>query len=129
MSESVTIAQANFALNLIQEIGLNKSAVISPISISFALGMILLGANGNTAREIENAIAKGIIGDELHNHLLNVYNFINDNKNTVKMGNKVYFADNLQIFEYYKKQLQKFYNGNFQLTDFTDTQKAANVHI
>uniref|UniRef100_A0A914QZM3 Serpin domain-containing protein n=1 Tax=Panagrolaimus davidi TaxID=227884 RepID=A0A914QZM3_9BILA len=60
MHDSTTIAQANFALNLIRETRLEESTVISPISISFALGMVLLGAKGNTAKEIQDAIAKGL---------------------------------------------------------------------
>uniref|UniRef100_A0A914Y5F6 Semaphorin-1A n=1 Tax=Panagrolaimus superbus TaxID=310955 RepID=A0A914Y5F6_9BILA len=65
MCESIISGQADFALNLIREIGANESAVISPISISFALGMTLLGAKGNTAKEIQDSIAKESISEPI----------------------------------------------------------------
>uniref|UniRef100_A0A914PHX6 Serpin domain-containing protein n=1 Tax=Panagrolaimus davidi TaxID=227884 RepID=A0A914PHX6_9BILA len=56
---SIETAQANFAFNLIRETGTFESTILSPSSISVALGMILLGAKNNTAKEIQDAIAKG----------------------------------------------------------------------
>ena len=52
-------APTNFALNLLQENGLNESAVISPLSISVVLDMVLFGAKNNTSDEIKSVIAKG----------------------------------------------------------------------
>ena len=64
MSHPPMIAgQAKFAFDLLREtkaeVEGDESVVISPMSISVALGMVLLGSKDNTAKEIQFTIAKG----------------------------------------------------------------------
>lgn len=61
MLNSMIYAQTKFAFDLLREMPplQNVSTVFSPVSVSVALGMALLGADGNTAKEIQYAIANG----------------------------------------------------------------------
>ena len=54
-------AQAGFALNLLRDNGMNASTILSPISISIALAMVYFGAKENTAAQIRDTIAKGML--------------------------------------------------------------------
>uniref|UniRef100_A0A914R4R6 Serpin domain-containing protein n=1 Tax=Panagrolaimus davidi TaxID=227884 RepID=A0A914R4R6_9BILA len=49
-----------------------------------------------------------------------------ENRDTIKIANKIYFEENLRLYESYEMNIRNFYNGNFQLTDFSNTQKATN---
>lgn len=51
-------AQSDFALNLLRSQNALQSTILSPVSISIALAMTLLGAKEETARQIRSAIAK-----------------------------------------------------------------------
>uniref|UniRef100_A0A914PAQ1 Serpin domain-containing protein n=1 Tax=Panagrolaimus davidi TaxID=227884 RepID=A0A914PAQ1_9BILA len=58
--ELITEAQLGFALKLLHsQHNANSSTVFSPVSIATALAMMYLGAEGNTALEIKNALAGG----------------------------------------------------------------------
>lgn len=52
-------AQSDFALNLLRQQNALQSTIMSPISISIALAMVVLGAKDETAKQIRSAIAKG----------------------------------------------------------------------
>ena len=114
-------AQTNFALNLLQENGLSESAVISPLSISIALDLVLFGAKNNTAEEIKSIIAHGrqitwtIISKEVIsvNNDEEIHRFFSkiflDQKDGVKMANKIYCVDDLKICESYKSLIESYY--------------------
>uniref|UniRef100_A0AC34FG97 Serpin domain-containing protein n=1 Tax=Panagrolaimus sp. ES5 TaxID=591445 RepID=A0AC34FG97_9BILA len=114
-------AQAKFAFDLLQETQKDdNSTIISPTSISVALGMTLLGAKNNTAKEIANAIGKCLNDVEIHKHFSNILQILQEDsyKNVLKMANKVYFANDFNLLESFKKQIQEKYNGNFETVDF-----------
>lgn len=54
-------AQADFSVKLFQKsITENKNSLISPVSVSLALGMTANGANGETLKEFENLLGGGM---------------------------------------------------------------------
>uniref|UniRef100_A0AC34FIH7 Serpin domain-containing protein n=1 Tax=Panagrolaimus sp. ES5 TaxID=591445 RepID=A0AC34FIH7_9BILA len=80
MSQAMVNAQANFALNLLRDSNVTSSTILSPISISFALAMVYLGAKENTAAQIRNTIAKDIPEEEIHAYFSSVLSHINSKK-------------------------------------------------
>uniref|UniRef100_A0A914QUD4 Serpin domain-containing protein n=1 Tax=Panagrolaimus davidi TaxID=227884 RepID=A0A914QUD4_9BILA len=64
---SITEAQLGFALKLLQsQHNDNSSIVFSPVSIALAMAMINVGAQGNTAKQINDALAEGFLESEIH---------------------------------------------------------------
>lgn len=52
-------AQADYAINLLQQASPNGSAILSPFSVAVALSMIYAGAKGDTRREMTEVLARG----------------------------------------------------------------------
>uniref|UniRef100_A0A914Q4W0 Serpin domain-containing protein n=1 Tax=Panagrolaimus davidi TaxID=227884 RepID=A0A914Q4W0_9BILA len=89
--------------------------------------MALLGADGNTAKEIQSAIANGANIDDIHEHFSYINDFINNNINqdSLRMVNKVYFDEHLNLMDAYKNEIKEYYNGNFELVNFSDNETVA----
>ena len=58
-AEYVKTGGNEFALNLFKEVAGDETMVISPLSVTFALGMVDNGALGNTKSEIEKVLGYG----------------------------------------------------------------------
>ena len=64
--ELISLAQANFASNLLREVSMHngttapQSVVLSPISVAMALSMVLLGAENETAHEMDRLLAYNV---------------------------------------------------------------------
>uniref|UniRef100_A0A914QU24 Serpin domain-containing protein n=1 Tax=Panagrolaimus davidi TaxID=227884 RepID=A0A914QU24_9BILA len=71
--------QSEFTLNVLQKTGINSSTIFSPISITFVLAMIYLGAKDQTAAQIRSTIAPGINEEEIHCHFSSILSFIKEN--------------------------------------------------
>uniref|UniRef100_A0A914QN08 Serpin domain-containing protein n=1 Tax=Panagrolaimus davidi TaxID=227884 RepID=A0A914QN08_9BILA len=77
--ELITEAQLGFALKLLYlQHNDNSSTVFSPVSIATALAMMYLGAEGNTAEEIKNALAGDFSESVIHSHFTTMLKHIKD---------------------------------------------------
>ncbi|VDM12760.1 unnamed protein product [Wuchereria bancrofti] len=78
INSSTNYAHLNFAVDLMKEIGRNDGTEItSPASISIALFMIYLGANGKTKQELSKIFGRGkftLNGRKSNNYILNIAN-------------------------------------------------------
>jgi serpin B len=120
-------AQADFALNLLRDGGMNSSTILSPISISIALAMVYLGAKENTASQIRNTIAKGVSEDEIHSHFASVLELINSNNLSVTLesANRVYVKNDFKLLDSYVEGIKKHYSGELEEIDFAKASEAA----
>ena len=57
----------DFAFNLFRKVDTDKSQILSPLSITYALGMLNNGATGKTQQEINNTLGFGDAGAEAIN--------------------------------------------------------------
>ncbi|KAK2507085.1 hypothetical protein MC885_009767 [Smutsia gigantea] len=69
--DTVLEANGTFALNLLKKLGEDnsKNVFLSPVSISSALGMVFMGAKGNTAAQMARVLSfskSGGRGDDVH---------------------------------------------------------------
>lgn len=148
MSQAMVNAQADFALNLLRDSGVNSSTILSPISISIALAMVYLGAKENTATQIRNTIAKGLLlsqlqysftviflslldasEEEIHAHFSSVLSLINSNdlNVTLESANRVYLQNNFKLLDTYVEGIKKHYAGELEEIDFGQASAAASV--
>jgi serpin B len=120
-------AQADFALSLLRESGVNSSTILSPISISIALAMVYLGAKENTAQQIRNTIAKGVSEEDIHAHFSSVLSLVNSNSLnvTLESANRVYVQNNFKLLDTYVEGIKKHYAGELEEIDFSKASAAA----
>ena len=64
-------AQSNFSVNLLKQVqeketDKDRNLLVSPLSVSLALGMTMNGARGDTLTEMQNVLGGGLTADELN---------------------------------------------------------------
>jgi len=120
-------AQSDFALNLLRSQNALQSTILSPVSISIALAMTLLGAKEETARQIRSAIAKNATDEELHAHFASVVSLLKseDLNVTLDAANRVYVKNGYTLLDAYVEGIKKYYGGELEQVDFTDSQNTA----
>uniref|UniRef100_A0A914ZDJ6 Serpin domain-containing protein n=1 Tax=Panagrolaimus superbus TaxID=310955 RepID=A0A914ZDJ6_9BILA len=117
------LAQTKFALDLLRENETQSSTIISPLSISIALDLALIGAKNDTADEIQRVIGEKVTIQEIHQYLSR---FLLTDFAGVKFANNIFCM--AEPLESYKTELQNHYNQIlFKTIDFQDTQKAADI--
>ena len=101
----------------------------SPYSILSAFGMVYAGAEGNTAREIEEAL--GFSADthaELGNYLKDI-----ENESALSSANRVWLRNGLTLKDAYKEILLLNYNSTAKELDFKnkteDSRKTINKWV
>ncbi|KIH57474.1 hypothetical protein ANCDUO_12335 [Ancylostoma duodenale] len=67
LNDAFLTAETNFGLNMLEKLPASHSAVLSPVSVIFALAMVQAGARGKTKTEINEIISKGANDDEIEN--------------------------------------------------------------
>uniref|UniRef100_A0A914NYY2 Serpin domain-containing protein n=1 Tax=Panagrolaimus davidi TaxID=227884 RepID=A0A914NYY2_9BILA len=78
-SESITESQLGFALKLLQsQHSDNTSSVFSPVSIAIALATVHLGAQGDTEKQIRNALAEGFEESDIYGYFKTLIKGIKD---------------------------------------------------
>ena len=101
----------------------DKDYVISPLSMQFLLGMILDGANGQTAAEICNVLGYGA-GEtaEVNQFCLNMMTQLPalDNQTTLKIANAIVVDNGWPLLDTYKKDVAHYYDAEVSNMDFSD---------
>ncbi|XP_061389702.1 serine protease inhibitor 42Dd-like [Musca vetustissima] len=102
-----------------------KNILFSPFSIETNLAMLRLGATGQTAAEIDNALhLKFNDGEKLANSfekILSIY----QNSDFLQMANKIYIKDDLELRDEFNKLLAEHFFASAENVNFTQNIKAA----
>ncbi|XP_037090133.1 leukocyte elastase inhibitor-like [Pollicipes pollicipes] len=94
---------------------------LSPFSISTALSMVFGGADGNTALQMQQALALPKDSAELHNGYSGLLRALQDPPNiTLNTANKLYVQNAYKILDTYSGLLQKQYLSELKSVDFGD---------
>lgn len=125
ISTSVVNGNSEFALNIFKELNgedINKSILISPISISTALTMTYNGANSTTKEAMGKALGyKGIENTEVnqsYNKLLNHLENI-DNKVELNIANSIWIREGEKIKEDFLQNNRSNFNAEISTLDFS----------
>ena len=124
--ENLSNAINSFGLHLLQEmLGLfdEENVVISPVSISAALSMTLNGANDETL----NSMKKTLMLENYSPEAINRYyrNLLDslpklDSEVEIKIGNAIWYREDMRVRSAFKKVLKKFYDAEISKADFKD---------
>ena len=124
-SQSETSDCSNdFACNLFRTIneqkGGGKSTIVSPISVSYLLGMLHEGADGETRQQINNVLGLGGSVQEINKYFKKMMDDAPkvDTTVTVKNANCIYFKLGERINPKYKADMQNYYDANVEAINF-----------
>ena len=124
------IADGNndFACNLLRAIYEQKhgngSFIMSPISVSYMLGMLNAGAEGETQRQITNVLGLDASAQKINKYFKKIMNEASsvDSTVTIKIANSINInsARGYRFIPKYKENMQKFYDAQIDAFPFTD---------
>lgn len=121
----------DFSLNFLEKAceSSENSFVISPLSLQFLLGMILDGAQGQTADEICNVLGYGAgetasVNDYCKSMLTQLPKL--DGKTTLKIANAILVDKRGELLDSYRTTVANYYEAYVESVDFTNGPAAVN---
>ena len=124
--ERQLIANNNdFAFNLFRKARGNESIVLSPLSITYALGMLNNGADGQTLQEINQTLGFGEAGADAINAFCQkmlIEASTLDDKTKALIANTIFVNEGLgyRLQDDFVKKVNDYYNAQPQSRDFND---------
>ena len=115
----------DFAFNLFREARIDTSCVLSPLSITYALGMLNNGADGQTLKEINQTLGFGEAGADAINafcqKMLREANTL-DEKTKALIANTIFVNEGLgfRLQEGFIDKANTYYSAEPQNRDFND---------
>lgn len=115
----------DFAFNFIDRVSdaTEGDFIISPLSMQFLLGMILDGAEGETADEICNVLGYGAgEADEVNKYCLSMLQQLPDmdKKTKLSIANAIFVNQTYPLQDSYKETVGKYYLAEATNLDFSD---------
>lgn len=120
----------DFAFNLLRQIidsksndEKNQSIIVSPISITYALGMLNNGATGNTQKQINDVLGFGnASADEINDFCLKMLETAPtlDPKTNIIIANNIYMNKGYILKPEFIKKANTYYNAYPETRDFND---------
>uniref|UniRef100_A0A3Q3EFS8 Serpin family B member 1 n=1 Tax=Labrus bergylta TaxID=56723 RepID=A0A3Q3EFS8_9LABR len=130
-----TISSSNtvFALDLLRTLSKanpNGNIFVSPLSISSALAMVYLGAKGNTAAQMAQALSFSA-GEGVHAdfHTLNADINSPSASYILKLANRLYGESTANFLPKFLEATQKFYQADLKSVDFIGAPEACRAEI
>lgn len=120
--ESLCAANATFSLELLRKLCEKKSGqnvFFSPLSISSALSMVLLGSRGSTEAQITKVLSLNNAQDA-HSGYQSLLSEINDpnTKYILRTANRLYGEKTFQFLPSFIESSEKSYHAGLEQTDF-----------
>ena len=113
----------DFAFNLFRKVDTDESHILSPLSITYALGMLNNGATGKTQQEINTTLGFGDAGADAINafckKLLEESPSL-DKGTKVLIGNTIYTNKGYTLKPKFVKTAKEFYDATPECRDFYD---------
>ena len=133
-SKSAEILQKghSFSLDFLDRVdsSVRTNYVVSPLSMQFLLGMVLNGANGETADEICTVLGYGRGEKEAVNEYC--YSMLSqlpvmDKKTDLGIANALFADNSLPVLSSYKTTVSKYYRPEIANLDFSDRRNSLNT--
>ena len=120
-----------FALNLFRQISGFDNKVVSPMSISYLMGMLANGADGQTRQEILSAIGcKDMNLAELNEfyQMMLAYGSSFDKATTLRIANYVAVNKSFAVKSSFEKAVKGNYGAGIESLDFTSASAAKRIN-
>ncbi|XP_064545871.1 serine protease inhibitor 42Dd-like [Drosophila montana] len=103
----------------------NENFIISPFLLAEGLSQLYLGAEGQSANELKSVIPKF-----LTNKNLDIDSYLSEDRGllktaedeTLKFGNRLYMANDMNILRDYEKKIKKVFKTNINRMDFSNPE-------
>ena len=115
----------DFACKLFRTINEQKkgSTIVSPISVSYLLGMLNEGADGETRQQITDVLGLGGSVQEINEYFKKMMHEAQsvDPSVTLKSANCIYFKLGMRINPLFKADMQNYYDANVETINFNSS--------
>ncbi|XP_068956320.1 serpin B6-like isoform X2 [Petaurus breviceps papuanus] len=133
MMAALSEATNNFTLNVFKKISEeddSQNIFYSPLSLYCALAMVLDGAKGNTAAQIQQVLSLNE-GTDVHQSL---QSFLagskkSDSECLLRIANRLFGEKTCDFMPSFKESCQRFYHSNMEELDFANAPEEARKHI
>ncbi|KAG3288783.1 serpin B6-like, transcript variant X1 [Ictidomys tridecemlineatus] len=130
-------ATGTFALNLLKRLGedRSKNMFYSPISISSALAMVLLGAKGTTTVQMAQALSlnksSSSGGGDVHQGFQSLLTEVNktDTSYLLRTANRLFGEKTYDFLSSFKDSCQNFYQAEMEELDFLNATEESRKQI
>ncbi|XP_037061732.1 serpin B6-like isoform X1 [Peromyscus leucopus] len=130
-------ANGTFALNLLKTLGedSSKNVFFSPMSISSSLAMVFMGAKGDTANQMIQALSldkcSGSGGGNVHQGFQALLTEVNKTgtQYMLKTANRLFGEKTFDILASFKDSCRKFYEAEMEELDFKGDTEQSRQHI
>uniref|UniRef100_A0A8C0RVI1 Serpin family B member 8 n=1 Tax=Canis lupus familiaris TaxID=9615 RepID=A0A8C0RVI1_CANLF len=126
-------ANGSFAINLLKMLGREDSSrnvFCSPLSISSALAMVFMGAKGNTAAQMSQALCLSRDGD-IHQGFRSLLAEVNKSgtQYLLRTANRLFGEETCDFLPAYRESCQKFYQAELEELSFAKDTEECREHI
>ncbi|KAM8791991.1 serpin B6-like isoform 2-T3 [Rhynchonycteris naso] len=134
--DALSEVNGTFALNLLKKLGEgnSKNVFFSPMSISSALAMVFMGAKGNTAAQMVQALSlnkSGGGGEDVHQGFQLLLTEVNrtSTQYLLRTANRLFGEKTYDFNSSFKDSCRKFYQAEMEELDFLKATEEARKHI
>ena len=113
MSDNNNVFACNLFRTIYKKKKGNSSIIVSPISVSYLLGMLNEGADGQTRRQITDVLGLGASVEEINEYFKKMIDeapYV-DTTVTVKTANCINFISGYNLIPQYRADMQNYYNA------------------
>ncbi|XP_029331292.1 neuroserpin isoform X2 [Mus caroli] len=125
--ETITEWSVNM-YNHLRGTGEDENILFSPLSIALAMGMMELGAQGSTRKEIRHSMGyEGLKGEEF-SFLRDFSNMASaeENQYVMKIANSLFVQNGFHVNEEFLQMLKMYFNAEVNHVDFSQNVAVAN---
>ncbi|XP_051825912.1 leukocyte elastase inhibitor [Antechinus flavipes] len=131
--EQLSAANSHFALDLyktLNEVHPKENIICSPLGISTALAMILLGARGETAAEVSKVFHFNEV-DQVHSRFQTLNSSINKRgtSHILRLVNRLFGENSYKFLPEFLNSIQKLYGAELATVDFQHASEDARKEI
>ncbi|XP_032326280.1 LOW QUALITY PROTEIN: serpin B8 [Camelus ferus] len=131
--EDLCEANGTFAINLLKmlaEEDNSRNVFFSPLSLSSALAMVFMGAKGNTAAQMSQALCLNYGGD-VHQGFQSLLTEVNKSgaQCLLKTANRLFGEKTCDFLPAFKDSCQKFYQADLEELSFSQDTEGCRRHI